>query len=279
MALVATAFLWSTSGLFIKLIDWQPFAIAGGRSLIACAVILLVLRRPQFHFSFAQVAAGLANAATMLLFVVANKTTTAANAIILQYIAPVLTALLGALLLKERIRPEHWGAFVVVAAGMVVLFMDKLGGGQLLGNLLAIGSACTFALFFVFMRRQKDGSPLESMLLSHLITAAVGLTVSLFLPFPTITAGSMGAIFALGVVQIGLAGLLFSYGIKRITAVSASLISVIEPVFNPVWVFLVIHETPSVNVLIGGAMIIAAVVVVSLIGAKRGVDPAPGLRE
>ena len=274
LAVVVTAFLWSTAGLFIKLIDWQPFAIAGLRSLIASILLLMVLRRPKFHFSFAQIVAGVANAATMLLFVVANKTTTAANAILLQYMAPVLTALLGAVLLKERIHGEHWGAFGVVAAGMVVLFMDKLGGGQTLGNLLAIASAFTFAIFFVFMRKQKDGSPLESMLLSHLITAVAGIGISLFMPIPVFTPGAVGAIFALGVVQIGVAGILFSYGIKRITAVSAGLISVIEPVFNPVWVFLVIGERPSINAIVGGSMIIGAVTVASVIGARRSGERA-----
>ena len=275
LAVVVTAFLWSTAGLFIKVIDWQPFAIAGYRSLIAALVIVIWIRKPRFTFSFPQIAAALANCATMLLFVVANKTTTAANAILLQYIAPVFTAFIGAALLKEKVRPEHWGAMVAVAVGMVVLFLDKLGGGQLFGNILALCSGLTFSLYFVFLRMQKDGSPIESVLLSHILTAVIGLGISVFLPFPVITPAAIGALVFLGVVQLGVTSVLIAYGIKHVPAVSANLIAVIEPVFNPVWVFLVIGEAPSLNAIIGGLIIIAAVTVSSIIGARRQVTVQP----
>ncbi len=269
LAMVATAFLWSIAGLFIKVIDWNPIAIAGIRSFIASLVLLIYLKKPKLHLSFPQVAAAVANAMTMLLFVIANKTTTAANAILLQYIAPIFTAFLGAALLKERTRIEHWIAFIVVAAGMIIMFMDKLSGGQLLGNILALTSAVTFSLFFVFMRMQKEGSPFESILLSHWITAAICLIVSFFLPMPAFTVKSVGAIMTLGVIQIGIPSILFAVAIKRITAVSANLIAVIEPVFNPVWVFLVLNEAPGINTVLGGAVIVSAVTGVSLISSRR----------
>ena len=188
LAMAATAFLWSIAGLFIKVIDWNPIAIAGMRSFIASIVILIYLKRPVIHLSFPQIAAAVANAATMLLFVSANKTTTAANAIILQYIAPVSTAFIGAFLLKERTRIEHYAAIPVVVAGMIVMFFDELGGGRLFGNVLAVMSAITFGFYFVFMRMQKDGSPLESILLSHWLTAGICIIISLFLPVPHVTA-------------------------------------------------------------------------------------------
>jgi drug/metabolite transporter (DMT)-like permease len=269
LAMVATASLWSIAGLFIKVIDWNPAAIAGMRSFIASLVLLIYLKKPVFHFSFPQIAAAAANAATMLLFVVANKTTTAANAILLQYVAPILTAFIGAALLKERTRIEHWIAFAFVAAGMLIMFMDELGSGQMAGNAIALTSALTFSLYFVFMRMQKDGSPFESILLSHWITAGVCLIISFFLPMPDFTLKSAGAIAVLGVVQLGFSSILFAVAIKRITAVSAILIAVIEPVFNPVWVFLVLHESPGINSIIGGAVIVAAVTGVSIISTRR----------
>jgi drug/metabolite transporter (DMT)-like permease len=268
-AMVATAFLWSIAGLFIKVIDWNPFAIAGMRSLISSLVVLAWLRRPRFHWSPAQVGAALTQAATMLLFVAANKTTTAANAILLQYVGPVFTAVFGAWLLKERARWEHWVAFLFVGAGMVLLFMDKLGGGRMLGNVLALLSGLVFSFYYIFMRMQKDGSPLESILLAHWLTAAIGLGVALFLPLPVFTWQAAGAIAMLGLFQVGLAAVLFSAAIKRVTAVSANLIAVIEPVFNPVWVFLALGEKPGVNAIIGGAVIIAAVTGASIISARR----------
>ena len=268
-AMVATAFLWSIAGLFIKVIDWHPFAIAAARSFISSLVVLAWLRRPKFHWSLPQVGAALAQTATMLLFVSANKTTTAANAILLQYIGPVFTAIIGAWVLKERARWEHWAAFAFVAAGMVLLFMDKLGGGRLLGNVLGVLSGLTFSFCYVFLRMQKDASPLESMLLAHWFTAAIGLAVSLFLPCPAITWKSMGAVAMLGIFQVGVAAILFAYSIKRITAVFANLIAVIEPVFNPVWVFLALGERPGLNAIAGGAIIIAAVTGASIISARR----------
>jgi drug/metabolite transporter (DMT)-like permease len=269
LAMAVTALLWSIAGLFIKVIDWNPIAIAGMRSFIASFVILAYLKRPRINFSFPQTAAAVANAATMLLFVSANKTTTAANAILLQYVAPVLTAFLGAALLKERTRAEHFVAFPLVAAGMIVMFFDELGGGKLLGNVLAVMSAVTFSLYFVFMRMQKDGSPLESILLSHWLTAGICVIVSLFLPVPRITPESIAAIAVLGIIQIGLSAILFSIAIKRVSAVSANLIAVIEPVFNPVWVFLALGEAPSTEALVGGAIIMLAVTGASIISARR----------
>jgi drug/metabolite transporter (DMT)-like permease len=158
---------------------------------------------------------------------------------------------------------------VFVAVGMVVLFMDKLGGGQVLGNVLALCSGLTFSLYFIFMRMQKDGSPLESILLSHILTAVIGLGIAAFLPWPVITPQALGAVAFLGVVQIGVTAVLFAYGIKHVSAVSANLIAVIEPVFNPVWVFLVIGEAPSPNALVGGGMILVAVTASSIISARR----------
>jgi drug/metabolite transporter (DMT)-like permease len=268
-AMAATAVLWSMAGLFIKVIDWNPIAIAGSRSLIASVVILLYLRHPRIHLSFPQVAAAIANAATMLLFVSANKTTTAANAILLQYFAPVLTVFTGAILLKERARVEHFVALPLVAGGMVLMFSDELGGGRLLGNVLALMSAVTFSFYFVFMRMQKDDSPLESILLSHWLTAAACLVISLFLPAPHITPGSLAAIAVLGIVQIGLTAVLFTVTIKRISAVQANLIAVIEPVFNPIWVYFAIGETPGTGALMGGGIIILAVTAASIISARR----------
>ncbi len=276
LAMVATAFLWSLAGLFIKAVDWNPITIAGSRSLIASIVIALFLRKPGITWSAPQITAAIANCATMLLFVSANKTTTAANAILLQYFAPVITILIGALFLKERPKIEHFIAIPVVATGLILMFIDDLGGGHLFGNILALLSAGTFSIHFIFMRKQKDGSPLESVLLSHWLTALISLIVSIFLPMPVITWKSIGAVAILGIVQIGIAAVLFSTAIKRITAVQANLIAVIEPVFNPIWVFIVLGEKPGIKTIAGGALVIAAVTfssVYSVLRIRQRVSP------
>jgi drug/metabolite transporter (DMT)-like permease len=269
MALAATAFCWSLAGLFIKLVDWHPFAIAFGRSSISALFLYLVARKPRFTFSVAQWGAALGSATTMLLFIYANKTTTSANAILLQYGAPIYTGILGAFILKERPRLEHWLGFVAVAVGMALFFVGDIGGGSFRGDLAAVISGVTFALYFVFMRMQKDGSPLESNILAHMLTAGIGLIGSLFLPMPAITVQALGAIAILGILQNGLAAVFFSWGIKRVSAVEGILIVGLEPVFNPLWVFLVIGERPGINSLAGGAVIILAVIAVSIVSTTR----------
>jgi len=124
--MMACAFLWSLAGLFIKILDWNPFLIAGMRSLIAFFFLLMIVRTVRLAWSWPLVGAALANAATMLLFVAANKTTTAANAIILQYLAPAFTAILGVIILKENIRREQLIALILTPVGMALLFLDRL---------------------------------------------------------------------------------------------------------------------------------------------------------
>ncbi len=269
--MAACAALWSTAGIFIKVLPWNPLLIAGTRSLIASIFLLAWLRKPRFTWSFAQVAAGVLNAVTMMLFVYANKATTSANAILLQYSTPVITAIAGALILRERPKLEEVLAFVFVVIGIGVFFIgnEGLGGGSLWGNIAAASTGLTFGLYFVFMRMQKDGSPLESILLGHWITAAITLPAALFFPAPIVTPLSILAILALGILQVGLASVFFAWGIKRVTAVQAVLVSVIEPVLNPLWVFLFIGELPGHTALVGGFIIVVAVTTASVVSARR----------
>lgn len=273
LALAATAFFWSLAGLLIKLVDWNPFAIACGRSLVAALFLLVWMRKPKLTFSGPQIGAAIASSATMLLFIYANKATTAANAILLQYGSPIYTAILGAIFLREKPKLEHWLAFVAVAGGMALFFMGNLGGGSIRGNIAAILAGVTFSAYFVFMRMQKDGSPLESNLLAHLLTATIGFVIALFMPAPRITGVSIAAIVALGVFQIGMAAVLLSWGIKRVSAIQGSIIAGLEPVFNPLWVFLALGERPSPNSLAGGAIILLAVILSSIVTARRAMRP------
>lgn len=132
--LTATAILWSLGGLLIKLVDWNAMAIAGARSAIAALVLLAFIRRPRFTWSRYQVGATISYAATVILFVAATRLTTAANAILLQYTAPVYIALFGSWFLRERARPLDWAAIVLVVAGMSLFFVDGLTAEGLWGN-------------------------------------------------------------------------------------------------------------------------------------------------
>ncbi|MCX7030082.1 MAG: DMT family transporter [Spirochaetes bacterium] len=282
-AVVLCSLLWSTGGLFIKLVPWNPFAIAGIRSLFAGLVMLAWLRRPHLTWSRAQVAAAVFYAATMITFVIANKLTTSANAILLQYGAPVYAALLAAPLLGER---THWYDWLTIAAtlgGMVLFFLDKLSAGSLAGNLIAVANGLLFAFAMVLLRKQKDGSPFESIMLSQFLTFAVSIPF-LFSGMPG--TGGTGpaasgrpaliawlALICLGVVQMGLSSILLAYGVRHVTTVQSFLFSMIEPIFNPVWVFLLLGEKPGVGALAGGAVILVATTLRFLLPLLRPARP------
>ena len=248
--------LWSLGGLFIKQVQWHPLAISGARSAIAALVLLAFIRRPRLTWSWAQVGAAIAYVGTVTLFVAANKLTTAANAILLQYAAPVYVALLGMWLLKERVTLLDWVAIAFVIGGMALFFFDKLTVGGWWGNVLAIASGVTYATMIVLLRKQKDSSPAESVLIGNVLTALIGVPFMLQgLP----SASSWLNLIFLGVFQLGLSYVLYSTAIKHITALEAILIPVIEPILNPVWVFLVLGEAPRPYAMIGGAIVLAAV--------------------
>ena len=264
--------LWSTAGLFIKQVTWNPLAIAGARSAIAALVLLAFTQggRPHFTWSRAQVGGALAYTATVISFVAATKLTTAANAILLQYTAPVYAALLGAWFLRERVTWLDGATIAMVLGGMAVFFLDKLTAGGWWGNVLSIGSGVCYASLIVLLRAQKDGSPMESVLLGNGLTALIGL--------PFMWQGSPGVsgwlgLLLMGVFQLGLSYVLYSTAIKHITALEGALIPVVEPILNPLWVFLVIGEAPGRFALLGGAIVLAAVTGRYVVTALR---PSPG---
>ena len=268
LSLVLCATLWSLGGLFIKLVDWTALGIAGARSLLGGLTILIFVRKPNITFSAPQILAALCNAGTMILFVYANKLTTSANAILLQYGAPLYVALFAWILLGERPRWEHWIGLVLILGGMTLFFQEKVSPGNSLGNLLAILSGFTFAFYAIFMRMQKSGSPVESILLSHLLVFLFSLPSILATP-PRFSGTGWVSLVVLGVFQIGVSSVLFARGIKGITTLQAMLITTLEPILNPLWVFLVLGETPTRNALWGGSMILLAVSLSSLVSAYR----------
>jgi drug/metabolite transporter (DMT)-like permease len=286
--ILCCAVLWSTSGLFIKLLDWHPLLIAGGRSALS-ALFLFVLRRAGLRKEGARtpssrpavvIAGALAYAGTMIAFVWANKLTTSANAILLQYTAPVWAALLGWRLIGERPRWFHWAALTLVMGGLLIFFREDLGGGgsggsSLLGDLVALVSGLFFGVHSVLLRMQKNGNPADSMLGAHLISAVAAIPVFFIFP-PTLNFRSLGAIGFMGIFQVGLASQLFALGITRVQAMQALLIAMIEPVLNPVWVFVVTGERPSPAAFTGGLVIILAVLLSSVLAARYPARPPRG---
>lgn len=269
--LVFAAALWSTGGFMIKAISWQPLSILAGRSIFASMVLFLYLRRFPTHWTRWKTVAAIGHVLTALLFITATKLTTAANAIFLQYTAPVYIILLGAWLLKEHPTRTDWGSMVIIFAGMLLFFGDKLSFNGLEGNLLAVLSGVTLAVMNVALRAQKGGSPGESILMANIFMAIAG--------FPFVMKESWAAtnwliILYLGAFQIGLAFVFFTWAIKYVPAIEATLISTLEPVLNPVWVFLFIGEQPGHLALLGGLVVLAGVALNAISSARAAPVPA-----
>jgi len=264
--LILAALLWSSGGLLIKLVKWNPLAIAGTRSAIAAMVMSAFRRKMSFSRSFAQLGGAACYAATVILFVAANKWTAAANAILLQYTAPVYVAVLSYWFLRERITKLDLAALFVTLGGMVLFFLDGLTKGELWGNIVAVFSGMAFAGTALFLRKQKDSSPLASVFLGNLLTFLIGFPF-LFRSAPG-AAGWAGLIL-LGVFQLGFSYILYAEAIKHVTALEAILIPVLEPVLNPVWVFLLIGERPGPWAIAGGFIVLISVTARCLMALRQ----------
>ncbi len=247
--------LWSTSGVLIKESTLPAMAIVSGRSLLTAIVVALYIRRPRFTWSLAQVGGAVMQAATFVLFVLATQMTSAANAILLQYTAPLWVALFGAWYLHERPRQIDYITMAMIAFGMLLFFGDKLTGSGMVGNILAIISGITMAWMTLFLRKQKDGSPMETILLGNILAAVIGLP---FLLTSSPTGMDIGILLFLGIFQLGIPFILYGYAIVRLPALEVVLISTLEPILNPLWVFLFNGELPGPMAIAGGAIVLLA---------------------
>jgi drug/metabolite transporter (DMT)-like permease len=254
--LIITALLWSSGGLLIKSVAWNSIAIAGARSAIAALVIFAFRRRMSFNWGFAQLGGAFCYAGTVILFVAATKLTTAANAILLQYTAPIYVAILSFWFLKERITRSDILVIAAAFGGMILFFLDDLSRGGFWGNILAILSGVAFAGTALFLRKQKDHSPLESVFLGNILTFLIGLPFILrSSPGP----GSWLGLFLLGIFQLGCSYILYAEAIKHVTALEGILIPILEPVLNPIWVFLMLGERPGKWAIAGGIIVLVSV--------------------
>ena len=256
--LILAAALWSTAGVFVKALDWQPMSILAGRGLFTSIVFLLYLRRLPTKWSRWMLLGAGASIATQFLFITSTKLTTAANSIFLQYTAPIYVVLLAYWLLREKPSRTDWVAMGIIFLGLLLFFGDQLSTEGFYGNILAVISGITAAVMMVSFRAQKDSSPEDSVLLASLVIAIFG--------FPSIlkeswTVTDWLSIAYLGIIQIGLAFILFTRGIKHIPALEANLIGTLEPILSPLWVFLFLGERMGAFALLGGLVVLVGVTI------------------
>ena len=255
--ILLTALLWSTGGLLIKYIPGNAVAINGARSLIAVVFFWLYKRSIKIRVNRYVISAAVCLVMTNLLYVMANKLTTAANAIVLQYMAPIFVLIWDCIYRKKAPKKQQCGIVLMALAGMVLFFFDQLDGGHLLGNILAIGAGLAFSGVF-FINSLPEASSEDASMLAFLASFVISI------PFLgdvwKMNQTAVVALLALGIFQVGLAYILFAKGTKLTSPVSASLIGLLEAILNPVWVFLFYGEKVGKFALVGAAVILLAVV-------------------
>jgi len=261
--------LWSLGGVLLKSVEWHPMAKAGARSAIAAVVIFLWMRRPKFSWSANQMLAATAYAGTVSFFVIATDLTSAANAIFLQYTAPAYVAVLGAWMLGERTRRGDWLCVALCIAGLAMLCRDGFAANNLPGIAAGLTSGFCMALMVIFLRREKDGSPVAALLLGNIATAVVGLPFGIGKMPGT---AEWGILAVLGILQLGVPYILYGLAIRHVSAIEGILIPLLEPVLNPLWVFLFLREVPGLWSMAGALLVLAAMLFRSL-GNPRGKNP------
>lgn len=273
MQMVVASVLWSIAGIFIKLIDANPFTIAGLRS--AVAIIPVIVMMAVNHEKLKPTKNALISAVFMMLtfnaFVAANKLTTAANAIVLQFTAPIFIEIISIVFLHEKAKMIDILAVALTFIGISFFFFEQMDGGGLLGNIIAVLAGFFMAFMYIAVNRADPSEKMSSIFFGQAFTAIAGIIAGLILPtfsgkIPDaltvpFNLSPMGwlCIFILGVVQLGIPYVLVGLASKNCSALACSLIGVIEPLLNPVWVAIFDGEIPGIFALIGAVIIIVSV--------------------
>ena len=282
LAIAMAALIFSTGGAAIKFADFTGWQVASFRSGIAAITLLLVLPGVRQGVTRRAVLVGVAYAITLVSFVLANRLTTSANAIYLQSTAPFFVLLLGPVLLHERVRRRDLPVIAAVLVGLALVMSgtdtpSRTAPDPARGNIIALGSGAAYALMLCGLRwLGRSGAhaseALAAVVLGNVIACVA--TLAFALPAGAHDAGDWLLISYLGVVQIALAYLLVTYGLRRVPALDASLLLLVETALNPLWTWLLLSEIPSGAALAGGAVIIGATVLQTVVATRAPVVEA-----
>ena len=253
------ALMWSLAGFNIKMIEWSPYAIAAGRSLVAVILLAPMVLRKGFQKIDRYVIGGaICYAAFNYCFITSTTLTSSAIAIMMQYTAPIYVALLSWLFLRERV---GWADIISVGfvfLGMIFFFLDSNSGGSLQGTIVSIFNGITFAGISIFLRLQKDGNPALSMYLGNVISAVAGLPIMWNAGMPD----TISLLFLLlAGLLVAVSYTLYAKASTGLSALETVLIPIIDPVMNPVWVFLFLDERPGALTIVGAAVILVSVTI------------------
>ena len=260
LQMIACAVLWSIAGIFLKLLPWNALAACGLRSLIAgiTIAVYMAIRHIPFALNRGTLVTGLLTGCVYICFVTANKPTTAANAIVLQFTAPVFIVLFSAVLYRTKIRKADLAVVLVVLAGIALFFFDQLGPSTALGNLIAIASGMFMAGMFMGVDRLDPQERFSAILIGQAVAFLVGLP-AVIVTRPVMNPTTVSSILILGVFQLGLSYVLYVKASETCPPLACCLLSAAEPLLNPIWVMIFDGETPGVYAMVGGIIVIIAV--------------------
>lgn len=264
-----SAVCFSLAGVLIKVIPWNPISINGARCIFAIIPMYLYLRATgrRFHINKQIIGGAALDFAMLETFVIANKLTTAANAIVLQFTEPVWVILLAWIIFRSRPRTSAVAASIVVIAGIVCFFLDSLSAGGVLGNVLAIASGLAYA--GVFLLKESPKCDFEcAAILGFAACFVVG--IPFYAQETVFSLDILLAIMALGIAQLGLAYFFLSKGLDVVSPVTASLTSTIEPLLNPILVAIVVGETIGPLSIFGAVLVIGAATAYNVYAARSG---------
>lgn len=269
MQMLVCSTLWSTGGILIKMVDWNPFVLAGGRSLVAVMVLVIFIKLNKIPFIFTKktILPGLFMSVTCVSFVAANKLTTAANAIVLQFTAPVFIMIFSVLFFKRKFLRADVMAVFFTLMGISLFFLDQLTPGRLFGNIVAIFAGMCMSWMYIFVGEANPDESINSILVAQLITITIALPFFILYP-PALSVKPVASILTLGVFQVAIPYILFAKASEYCPPLACSLLGALEPLLNPVWVFIFDGERPGVFALIGGVIVVATVTLWCLKGNK-----------
>ena len=282
------ALLWSTGGLFIKSVSLDAWGVSFWRSLFAVVTLYIVYRaniekithhENESWFHGHTVLACFFYAALLILFVMATKLTTSANAIFLQFTAPIYVLFFEPLLTKTKIKRADVITVLIAIGAMGLFFIGKFDTRSYWGNVAALASGICFAAYALMLKhdRASEATRWRIPILGHLVIVVAMLVVSATTSTSLALTSTNDLLMLgfLGVVQIGIAYSFFTFGLSYVRALDALLLSMLEPVLNPVWVYLGLGEVPTRYAIIGGAIILALVAFRAIRG-ERQVEPVSG---
>ncbi|MBE6606110.1 MAG: DMT family transporter [Ruminococcaceae bacterium] len=262
--------MWSIAGVIFKYINCNSFVIAGVRSFISALTVLvyMLLTKKKFVINKTTILNAFWLALTFFCFVGANKLTSSANAIVLQYTAPVFVLLYQSFFKKLRSRLNDVICVAITFVGILIFFFDSIGSGNIIGDIIAVISGIGFAAVFIVVGDSDETTSINGILQGQLLTALIGIPF-VFFTRNTFDTQTIGLLLILGIVQLGIPYTIVAIAGPHCPALASTLVTVLEPLLNPVWVALIYHEIPSIWSFIGGVIVISNVLIWCVMRDRR----------